>query len=1160
MTDDGINKPNDDTTTPDLNPPAVKRSKMRWLLPIVALLVMVAIVCVLFGKMRDDTWAYYTDDEGLKVSVDENRERFVLWEDPKRHLFQEQETDPTDPEAVDTINHATRRVEAAFSPDGTMMVLTRWSLSHGTSEPNADLYYSTWDGRIWSRPVPMDDLNSEYNERGAAFSRDGRYLYFASDRVGGLGGYDLYVALAGDETWAGVEHLGDTVNSSENETGPAPSTDGDHLYFSSDCDADSEASDIYVARGIAPDVALPEGESPDLPALPPVPRFAQAEPVSALNSNADDLEAALTRRGDYLFLASDRDRDDKSGFNLYQSRVIDGQGRRPEKVEVYIQRGNATDPAVRMEGFDLLFSADGDLAVTEPKGETPDATTEAEQEPGYLLYRSTTREVIGYTDLSRWDLFGTLMSRIYWWVLLAIASLIALIYLLEKWRDITNLYHKCLAASVMAHLALLFVMMFWLISQALSEGGDRQSPDVALSVDALAQEELAMESEQELAQMAESTQLIVTKTVQDFREVAFVPTDTISVPVVRRSADQSLVSNFKPSMAHESELSEAVSQPIADAPSLTDLGSIELPAIKVEQLEVAHLENIKAVEPVDMNKDDFRRNEEAIQQILTTKVAVSEAEATEVEVESSAEMVEASSQPEVATHAISPVDSLEAKEAMKNLEGEMSEESLTSNLPGTSVADGLSKGMELEVPAVDPGQGNFQGDEGAIGQVRSGKSDPGGATNRDVNMFSDGASIANGGGAATTIDTGGDAIHPSDGLEADGVPPKLDGIDAPIPLAAKLPGNGTLDSFLHNDKLETPQHNYDPKSLSKYLRRQTGKPSLIVIEQLGGSTGTERAIGLGLEWFTSHQERDGHWDMGKHGSKSQYNVAGTGLALLCYYGWGIKHGIYGKDSEHPRHHQAATKALEWLLKQQKEDGDLRGPSGQHAMYAHGIASIAICEAYGLTKDPRLKEPAMKAIDFILKAQHAAGGWRYNPGMAGDLSVTGWQYMALHSARMAGLEVPDEAFEKTQGFLHSISAGRNRGLYGYASPETGKITMTATGMFMRQLDLEPPTQPRMQEGADAIKAYMIKSKNADFYLDYYATLALYQHQGPIWEEWNERIKESYLALQHISGPQKGSWDPKGQHVTQGGRVLATGLAILSLEVYYRRLPLYGFQRE
>jgi hypothetical protein len=72
--------------------------------------------------------------------------------------------------------------------------------------------------------------------------------------------------------------------------------------------------------------------------------------------------------------------------------------------------------------------------------------------------------------------------------------------------------------------------------------------------------------------------------------------------------------------------------------------------------------------------------------------------------------------------------------------------------------------------------------------------------------------------------------------------------------------------------------------------------------------------------------------------------------------------------------------------------------------------------------------------------------------------------------------------------------------------------------------------------------------------------LYQHQGPIWEEWNERIKESYLALQHISGPQKGSWDPKGQHVTQGGRVLATGLAILSLEVYYRRLPFYGFQRE
>ena len=52
----------------------------------------------------------------------------------------------------------------------------------------------------------------------------------------------------------------------------------------------------------------------------------------------------------------------------------------------------------------------------------------------------------------------------------------------------------------------------------------------------------------------------------------------------------------------------------------------------------------------------------------------------------------------------------------------------------------------------------------------------------------------------------------------------------------------------------------------------------------------------------------------------------------------------------------------------------------------------------------------------------------------------------------------------------------------------------------------------------------------------------------------------VALQHANGANKGSWDPKGKHVNSGGRVLATGLAVLSLEVYYRLLPMYGFGRD
>ena len=121
-------------------------------------------------------------------------------------------------------------------------------------------------------------------------------------------------------------------------------------------------------------------------------------------------------------------------------------------------------------------------------------------------------------------------------------------------------------------------------------------------------------------------------------------------------------------------------------------------------------------------------------------------------------------------------------------------------------------------------------------------------------------------------------------------------------------------------------------------------------------------------------------------------------------------------------------------------------------------------------------------------------------------------------------------------------------------------MVATGMFLRQLDLAKPTEPRMHESAAYIKARMIKPDKIDFYFDYYATLGLYQHQGPIWRDWNENLKQAYRSAQKKTGDEKGSWDPAGRHVTSGGRVLSTGLAVLSLEVYYRLLPLYGFGRD
>ncbi|MEM9346116.1 MAG: hypothetical protein AAGB26_05825 [Planctomycetota bacterium] len=1011
----------------------LRRSWTRWIVPVLALAVTVGCGLLLYNNLRSDTWSYFTDEEGLRVEIDEDRHRFVLWDDPKPSTFNKGDPDAPEIPGFDRLGQG--RVQATFSPDGTAMVLSHHCTYEDDRQPHTDLYLSKWDGRTWSRPEALSQINTPHNEHSAAFSADGQQLFFSSDRPAGQGGDDLYVAKRTDNGWSNIQPLGKAINSPANEIGPAPTADGSGLFFHSDRQGGQQ--DIYFAKRQEPQ---PDQVEPAL--------FAEANPFNPLNSPGDDLEANISERGGYVFIASDR--GSTQGLRLFLSRVVDGEVAAPQAIDLYIDEGNVADPAARMDGFDLVFSTDANMAGGQ---------AESGEERAFGLFQSTTREVIGYFDLSRWEAFKTLLSGIMWWVLLAIAALIGMIYLLEKWRDITSLYHKCLAGSVMIHLLVLFLMMSWLISQQLDVGGEPQSPEVALSIDALAQEELAMESEQELAQVAETTRMTVSKAVTEFREVQFEATDVAVDPlaIVRQSAPESLISEPTPSAASESNTFEPLPLQDQALPAAAELTPTLLPGLEVPQLEVkAEVDT----PPVDLTEDNFEVDPQSLQKVQTAQLELETIESPSIDVRSDAESVDRSAQ------------------------------------------------------------------------------------------------------AAKTTDTGGQTVNPSAGFESNQALPDLIGQDAQAGLSANLPGLDPLDALTKGPKLETPDHELDPEALTKLIRKQTGKPSLEVIEELGGSEGTERAIAMGLDWLTKHQEPDGHWDMAKHGSSKDYNTAGAGLALLCYYGWGIKHGQFGDTGKHPEHTEAVTKALNWLIVQQKEDGDLRGAKSGHAMYCHGIASIALCEAYALTEDPAIREAATLAIRFIINAQHHAGGWRYNPGQTGDLSVTSWQLMALHSASMAGIEVPEEAFEKARGFLDAVAFGKHGGRYGYTGPSGGGPAMTPTGMFLRQLDLEPPDQPRMIESARYMQANMLKPGKRRFYYEYYGTLALYQHQGPIWQEWNENMKQAYIGSQVSAGEQAGSWDPNldANFAKRGGRLTTTTLAILSLEVYYRLLPLYGYDRD
>jgi hypothetical protein len=333
------------------------------------------------------------------------------------------------------------------------------------------------------------------------------------------------------------------------------------------------------------------------------------------------------------------------------------------------------------------------------------------------------------------------------------------------------------------------------------------------------------------------------------------------------------------------------------------------------------------------------------------------------------------------------------------------------------------------------------------------------------------------------------------------------------------------------------------------------------IELFGGTNQSESVVNRGLVWLAQHQNQDGSWSFhdfhknckGKHpncsGAGGEHsNCAATGMALLPFLAAGHTHmsGEYKKT---------VSRAIKWMTTTQKENGDLLAKGDRQHMYSHGIATIALCEAYGMTQDPKLEKPARRAIDFIVTAQHkGSGGWRYKPNEKGDTSVVGWQMMAIKSGEMAGIEVPKVTIDNVGRWLKSVE-DKNGGRFGYtgrgASP-----AMTAEGLLCLQFMQIDRNDPRMRRGADYLLQHLPQrsQKNTSYYW-YYATQVMYHMQGQYWKTWNDQLRDQLVETQVKSGHMAGTWTPRDRWEKRGGRVYSTAMKLLMLEVYYRHLPLY-----
>lgn len=333
-----------------------------------------------------------------------------------------------------------------------------------------------------------------------------------------------------------------------------------------------------------------------------------------------------------------------------------------------------------------------------------------------------------------------------------------------------------------------------------------------------------------------------------------------------------------------------------------------------------------------------------------------------------------------------------------------------------------------------------------------------------------------------------------------------------------------------------------------------------LLDAAGGTADSERSVAAAINWLARHQNADGSWGclnfttqckdpsctahLKKDGA--EYPMAATAFGVLPFLTTGQTHETKGP------YQGVIRKGLLWMSTHQDRK---TGRLGTGSMYEHGLATIAICEAYGLSKDAKLKPIAQAAVRFTEDAQNdVSGGWHYtaNPPTVGDTSVFGWQFMSLKSAQMAGLPVNPQTLVKAKKFLASVSKGKSGGLFSYM-PESGPApAMSAVGLLCNQHGGMKRSDPAIKDG----KNYLMANLNGtafDSYFLYYASQVMHNLPGPEWDKWNEHVREMLLSNQIKEGCAVGSWAPVGH---SAGPVMATSIHALTLEVYYRYEPIYS----
>lgn len=370
-----------------------------------------------------------------------------------------------------------------------------------------------------------------------------------------------------------------------------------------------------------------------------------------------------------------------------------------------------------------------------------------------------------------------------------------------------------------------------------------------------------------------------------------------------------------------------------------------------------------------------------------------------------------------------------------------------------------------------------------------------------------------------------------------------------------------------------------------------------------GDAATEAAVMKALRWLKATQAPDGSW-----GTKPEFGLkkgmdkaAGAGFAILTY----LAHGETPASKEFG---PTVQKALDYLINSvyvvKDKDGKLvKDPNGNTPYirmsgaggneYGFLIGTYALCEAYGMTKNPNAREAAEKTLGRIISGQTATGGWNYKMARVtkdgpDDISFGGWAMQAIKAGKMAGIHLPgmEECIKKAvnclkkrnysekAGFVYRATTNHKGGTGGLAG--VGCLAMQLLGYAKEKevanaLNVMRDWQPSL----DKVYSYAPgKPQNAQYYC-YYAAQCKYQAgmckdatpaNFTLWKKWNAEMKALYtkavITVTDKSGQPVTVKDPAGKDRPIGRwenkdhynyDVMGTCLAALQLMVYYRYLP-------